>query len=722
MTGPIPPASDEPFSDPFAEFIDDYFVECDEHLAVARRSLLALEPGLAIGRLDTEVMDDLFRSCHSIKGLSAMVGVREAELLAHDMESYLGALRKGAVRLTADGLNLLIVAVNVLEQIIMAKRRQSPPPDILDLLSRFAGLTSNPAAKQGLATGAMATGAMATGAIATSGMATGAMAAAEGHLSPEKHELVETAVAKGQQPFWFRFVPSAALAERGVNVNSVRQRLQEHGRLVEAAPMLAENGQIAFAFLVICESVKPEFAAWVADGLTYVPYDSKVPTAAAETAANGQSPASGSGAPASGALRGGALGNGPSTAITNVVRVELSRLDALMRMVGELVISRARLNASLQRTENVLPPAEWRSLQETNQALERQLRDLREGIMHVRMVPVRDVFARMQFVVRDLTRELQKKVALTLHGEETEIDKFIVERIMDPLLHLVRNAVSHGLEPEAERVAQGKPAEGQLELRANATGETIRIEVADDGRGIDAEQVLSKARQAGLPVPDSVSDEALLEILCTPGFSTRDAADLASGRGMGMSVVREVVEELGGLLALETRVGRGTRFMIHLPLTLSIADALIVTAGGQTFAVPQASVREVLEIHEDAIHTLENNELFLYREGAIPYVRLPVFFGLPERNGSLSVLVVGEGRNTVGIGVERVLGLREVVVRPLIDPLVRVPGVGGATELGDGRVVLILDTVTFTRGGRSFRNKPLAGIVPLSKPIPVAGA
>ena len=189
-----------------------------------------------------------------------------------------------------------------------------------------------------------------------------------------------------------------------------------------------------------------------------------------------------------------------------------------------------------------------------------------------------------------------------------------------------------------------------------------------------------------------------------------------------MSVVREVVEELGGLLALETGIGRGTRFMIHLPLTLSIADALIVIAGGQTFAVPQASVREVLEIAADSIHTLENNELFLYRDGAIPYVRLPIFFGLPERNRSLSVLVVGEGRNTVGIGVERVLGLREVVVRPLIDPLVRVPGVGGATELGDGRVVLILDTVTFTRGGKSFRNQPLVGNIPLSQPTPVAGA
>jgi two-component system chemotaxis sensor kinase CheA len=677
----------EPPSDPFAEFIDDYFVECDEHLAVARRSLLALEPYLANSRLDMQVVDELFRSCHSIKGLSAMVGERDAELLAHEMESYLSAMRKGSVRLTADGLDILIVAVNALEQIIGARRQHNAPPEILNLLQRFSSLGSDDAAQAATTASEPAT--------------------PEGHLSPEKRRMLEAAVAQGSKPLLFTFVPSSVLAERGINVNSVRQRLEGVGRLIDAVPVLADKGQIAFTFLIACESVDPALASWAGDGLTYVAYDSKSPTLPADSVPQ----------PAPAAVI------ASSSSITNVVRVELSRLDALMRMVGELVISRARLNASLQRTETILPPAEWRSLQETNQALERQLRELREGIMHVRMVPIRDVFARMQFVVRDLTREYQKKVVLTLYGEETEIDKFIVERIMDPLLHLVRNAVSHGLEPAAERLSQGKSTDGHLELRAWATGETIRIEVADDGRGIDTRQVLTRAKAAGIPVPESLPDDALLDVLCTPGFSTRDAADLASGRGMGMSVVREVVEELGGVLALETRVGHGTRFMIHLPLTLSIADALIVVAGGQTFAVPQASVREVLEVAPDAIRALENNELFLYRAGAIPFVRLPLFFGLPERNGTLSVLIVGEGRNTVGIGVERVLGLREVVVRPLIDPLVRVPGVGGATELGDGRVVLILDTVTFTRGAaKSIRTKPVAGTNPTSKPIAVAGA
>ena len=697
----------EPPSDPFAEFIDDYFVECDEHLAIARRSLLALEPSLANSRLDSEVVDELFRSCHSIKGLSAMVGVRQAELLAHEMESYLSAMRKGTVRLTAQGLDILMVAVNALEQIIAARRQHTAPPEIADLLARFRGLGAGAATQQAARPSEPAP--------------------PEGHLTPEKRHLLEAAAAQGHLPLLFKFVPSPALAERGVNVNSVRQRLEGVGRLIDAVPVLADEGQVAFLFLLICESVDPAFESWAADGLTFHAYQPEKPAVPAESNAPVDGDTgnvdSGNGDTGNDHSGGPVVGNSSTSAITNVVRVELSRLDALMRMVGELVISRARLNASLERTESLLPPAEWRALQETNQALERQLRDLREGIMHVRMVPIRDVFARMQFVVRDLTREYGRKVVLTLHGEETEIDKFIVERIMDPLLHLVRNAVSHGLEPANERLAAGKPPEGHLELRAWATGETIRIEVADDGRGIDARQVLARANAAGIPVPESLAEDVLLDVLCTPGFSTRDAADLASGRGMGMNVVREVVEELGGQLAVETRVGHGTRFMIHLPLTLSIADALIVTAGGQTFAVPQASVREVLDVAPGAIRPLENNELFLYRESAIPFVRLPVFFGLPEEKGPLSMLVVGDGRNAVGIGVERVLGLREVVVRPLIDPLVRVPGVGGATELGDGRVVLILDTLAFTRGAaKSLRNKGIAGTSFTSNPTAVAGA
>jgi two-component system chemotaxis sensor kinase CheA len=390
---------------------------------------------------------------------------------------------------------------------------------------------------------------------------------------------------------------------------------------------------------------------------------------------------------------------------SNVIRVDLGRLDDLMRQVGELVISRARVDDNVKRLADKAPALNWRPLQEATSALERQLRDLREGVMRVRMVPVRDVFARMQFIVRDLAHEAGKKIALELSGQETEIDKMIVERMMDPLLHLVRNAVSHGLETPEERVARGKNPEGKLVLKASTTGETIVIEVEDDGRGLDTEAIFARARAKGLS-PDGPGDAAsLLDVICAPGFSTRDEADRASGRGIGMSVARNVTEEMGGSLALETQTGHGTKFTIRLPLTLSIADALIVDVGGQTFAIPQVSVREVIHVRPDAVNTLENNELISHHDGVLPLLRLARFFGLSEPlDQPFHALVVGAGNSSIGLAVNRVLGLREIVVRPLTDSVIRVPGISGATELGDGRAVLILDAMALTRASRKESN------------------
>jgi len=299
----------------------------------------------------------------------------------------------------------------------------------------------------------------------------------------------------------------------------------------------------------------------------------------------------------------------------------------------------------------------------------------------------------MRFVVRDLARETNKKVLLQIEGEETEIDKFVVERMMDPLLHLVRNAVSHGLESESERLAAGKSTEGRLTLKASTSGNTVMISIEDDGRGIDIEKVIEKAKSLNLLDMDTGIDQnMLLGILCSPGFSTRDEADRASGRGVGMTVVKNAVTELGGSIKLESKKNAGTRFTIQLPLTLAIIDALIVMAGGQIFAVPQVSVSEVLEVLPSDITELENNELVPYRDGVLPLARLSNIFGIGEvKSRSCYALVAGEGSAMAGIVVDRLLGQREIVVRAITEKLIQIPGIAGATELGDGKAVLILD-------------------------------
>ena len=314
--------------------------------------------------------------------------------------------------------------------------------------------------------------------------------------------------------------------------------------------------------------------------------------------------------------------------------------------------------------------------------------------MRVRMVQLGEIFERMTFVVRDLTRESGKKILVQFTGGETEIDKFLVERMMDPLMHLVRNAVSHGIETVDEREAQGKRSEGLLSLSATTAGDRIVIKIADDGRGINRNLVLERAKASGLSNGNAeIDNQALLDLICTPGLSTRSEADRESGRGVGMDVVKRATEELGGRISVATRLGEGTTFTIELPLTLAIAEALIVSVNGQRFAVPQSTVREVLEVESASTKVLENNEIIPYRGKALPLLRLARVFDMTLHRGpSFHVLVIGDETSAVGLAVDRIIGQREIVVRAIKDPLAQSKGIAGATELGDQRVVLILDT------------------------------
>jgi two-component system chemotaxis sensor kinase CheA len=639
----------------FAEFLDDFFAECDEHLAIVRRALLALEASIDQPRVGRDLLDELFRSFHSLKGLAGMVGVAPVEQLAHHLESYLRALRQEQLTLTAEAFETLLAGTQALEQAVIARRAGSPAPPIEAILTRLAALVPEAPAT-----------------APTPGSAASASAP-----SPDEAARLAAARDRGDSIWQVSFAPTAELAQRGVNVNSVRARLQEGGELIRAAPRVIPGGGIAFDFVVASRAGEATIAAWRADGLSVAPLLSTPP----------DSPRPETSAPA-------LLG-----APANVVRVDLGRLDELMQQVGALVVSRSRLADQLTRLEALLPMAEWRALQETTLALERQLRDLRTGVMRVRMVPIGDVFARMQFVVRDLARDLRKQVRLDLHGQGSEIDKYVVDRMLDPLLHLVRNAVSHGLEAPDERAAAGKPPAGTIALRATTAGDLVTIEIEDDGRGIAAQQIAARARSLGLLDGDAPLDAAqLLQLLCAPGFSTREQADRVSGRGIGMDVVYKTVQELGGTLTLASEAGSGTRFTIQLPLTLAILDALIVTSGGQTFAVPLPAVREVIRVQPEQISNMEQNELLPYRGGTLPLIRLARRFGLAEAaQAARFAFILGSGRGAVGVAVERLLGKREIVVRPISDPLAQADGIAAATELGDGQVVLILDPPALVR-------------------------
>lgn len=630
--------------DNFGAFLSDYFAECDEHLTAVRQVLLVAEHDQG---LQAPALEELFRGFHSIKGLSGMVELREAELLAHHMESYLRVLRGTSGTVSSDAMQALIDGTHALEQVIAARRVEQPGPDIAGIITRLEALRGQPAAANAAA-------------------------------PPERWLVV--------------FSPSPDLAARGIGVDRVRALLRDAGDIIEAVPRVSADGGIRFEFLVEGRFEEPESTEWAEQGVSIT----RVAAAPVPGEAMPSEPAASAASPA-------------LLAPSHFVRVELSRLDELMRMIGDLVISRARLADTLARIEPRVPAVEWRTVQDNSLAIERQLRDLREGVMRVRLVPVGEIFRRMPFVVRDLAREAGKNVTLAVRGQDTEIDKFLIERMLDPVLHLVRNAVSHGIESPEERVAAGKPETGTITLSAASVGDLVVIEVSDDGRGVDRERVAARARAAGLTLPDGpVDSQALLEILCAPGFTTRDSADLASGRGVGMAVAHTAVQELGGSLSLDTEVNHGTRFVIELPLTLAIVDAIIARVGRQTFAIAQSAVREVIEVGHDSVRAIENNEMIPYRGGVVPIVRLATAFQMESQPGrALHAFVVGHGLATVALVVDRIMGQREVVVRTLADSLVKVNGVVGATDLGDGRVVLILDAqrLAAAHKGRAVRSE-----------------
>ena len=614
----------------FNQFLDDYYAECDENLVSIRRSLVTLEDEVGAGSIDRALLDNLFRSFHTLKGISGMVGLAAAEQLAHQLESYLRELREETMILSEAGFESLAAGVSSLEAVINARRNDQPIPPIDEMVDRLQSISSTPAAS-----------------------------------FSQKRETSES--ESPTRRVQVEFTPTAELAERGVNVNSVRSRLQAIGELLQAKPIVKGAGEIAFQFVVATNADQTVLKALEADGLVWelVQEEKRVK----------ESPLV------------------PAIAPASVVRVDLDRLDELMRIVGELVISRTRLEDQVTELKRVTPPTVWRPLQETSLSMARQLRDLRESVMRVRMVQIGEIFERMTFVVRDLARESGKKIVVQLSGGETEIDKFLVERMMNPFMHLVRNAVSHGLETVAQRESQGKRSEGLLTLSATTAGGTIVIKIADDGRGIDRSLVLKRASARGLNHGNAaIDDAALLDLICTPGFSTREEADRESGRGVGMDVVKKAIEELGGHISLATRTGEGTTFTIELPLTLAIAEALIVSVNGQRFAVPQSAVREVLEVESASTKVLENNEIIPYRGKVLPLLRLARLFEMNYQRGpKFHVLVLGEDSNAVGLAVDRILGQREIVVRAIKDPVGQSKGIAGATELGDQRVVLILD-------------------------------
>jgi two-component system chemotaxis sensor kinase CheA len=386
-------------------------------------------------------------------------------------------------------------------------------------------------------------------------------------------------------------------------------------------------------------------------------------------------------------------------AISETVRVDIRKLDDLMNLVGEMVIQRGALGDLVDDLLEADRGGRVASaLAKVHKGLDRKWRELQAAVLDVRMVPLRQVFDKVSRVVRRLRSELDKDVQLELRGADTELDKLIVEELVDPLMHVVRNALDHAIESPEERAAAGKPAHGTVRIEAFQRGNHVVISIADDGRGIDAARLRARAEALGIVHPqESLTEKDMLDLVFTPGVSTRSEVTETSGRGVGMDVVRHNLTSLGGVVDIDSVDGRGTTISMTLPITLAIVQSLVVVAAGQRFAVPLSAVHETLLIETASIQRSEGRELFDLRGDALPLRRLCTEFGLPagEVREKQFVVVLGMGDARVGLIVDALDGQQDAVIKPIHGPIASVRGIAGATELGGQEPVLVLDVSSF---------------------------
>lgn len=678
-------------------FLQGFLEEAAEHLENVNACLLRLEETDPLDQV--ELVDDLFRSYHTLKGLSGMVGLDPAAELSHALESVLQAIRQGQVAVDANLVDQLFASTGTLSAVIETiKDKRRPMPDIQPDLARLAEITphlpqkaSQPAPRPPAPVEVKEVVPAPGGPGPSNPVEILPGLAPYPEMTKNLTELdlrkIQADIQTSHVFSLLLFVPSPERAERGENVDLIRQQINDTGKLIKAVPVM-EGGSIHFLFLV--SSAQP------LDAETMIANE-VIPLAAQAPALHQPAPQT---VPAPQAAR-----PGREPVRGSQVRVGLDRLDALMRFAGDLVVQRARLEDAVDKLTSP-QPAERRRLREIHHQMGRTLRDMRRAILHARMVPLGEAFNQMPLVARDLARASQKEVRMVIQGETTELDKMLVERLLDPLIHLVRNAITHGIEPPNERVELGKPRVGTLTLRGTPHGDRILVEVSDDGRGVDLSRVEARASEMGRPLNGhAMTAEEALEWITRPGFSTQTQADLAAGRGVGLDVAARMVRAFGGRLSLETFPGAGTTFRMALPLTLVIQDVLFVRAGAERYGVSQDSIDRVIEIDETQIAHAEAGELLLKEDQVLVLHRLADWFNVRPEDpvpGSVVnhsrahrsfglVCAQGEDGSYPVLVVNRVESIREAVVAPLVDPLVTQPGISGATEMGDGQVVLIID-------------------------------
>lgn len=652
-----------------SEFVSGFLAEAADHLRSINANLLLVDAAIQKRTPNPRAVRELFRSLHTMKGLAGMVGVEPIVDLAHAMERVLREAEQHGGKMPGQAFEPLLEGTNAIAQRIDALAAGRPVAEApKELLTALDGVD------------------VSTSADTRSRLTLALEPSLKSKLNASDLEQLSS-LSAGRSAYRLCFTPSATRAAEGMTITSVRERLAALAEIVKVVPVAAkELGGLNFVFLVVSDVAPATLAQVVGCPPEQVvpmahevpgplPVATSVPDVIASEETHGSSAAS-------------------------VVRVDVRRVDAAMDGLGELLVTKFRLLRALETLRAA--GADVRELNEVAEDLQRRLRDVRALVLGMRMISLSELLDRLPILVRGLQATTGKATQVRLEVGRFEVDKAVGERLWPVLVHLVRNAVDHGIEAEAGRIAAGKPPRGTILVSCvKSSNSRLELTIEDDGCGVDAVQV---AQRAGLPVPND--DEALLDLIARPGLSTRATADATSGRGMGLDIARRiVVDELGGAMRLRSTPGTGTCFVLDVPITVAVVDAFRCQSASDAFLVPVSSVEEFVDVEPgDLVGTPVINQAgvsaaLLSRRGrAMPFVELSRLLGGKETQAtSRKAIIVRRNEQYFAFGVDRLLDQHEVIIRRLADPLVDVEGVSGAADLGDGRPTLLLDLVALSR-------------------------
>jgi len=697
-----------------SQYLSVFLDEAKEHLQSLNDNIMILEQDPE----NEDCINEIFRSAHSMKGMAGTMGYTRMQNLTHDMEDVFSDVRGGKIKIKSADIDVLLQCLDAIQEYVdnITENQDEGTEEHQNIIKALADIR-NGASGGGADTAPAADAAAEAAPSGGDAPAAGADGSSDYRaikLDPSVKSTLEEAVSQGKKIYGVTVHIQESCILKAARGFLVFKGLEEIGEIAVSDPSTQdiedEKFDFTFSLIVITDESKEKVEEIVksvseVEGCECGEFDlnsaksaedkeeAPAPAPAAEAPKPAAEPAKQT--PAAAPAAGGAGGKKPvgKPVVNRTVRVDIEKLDVLMNLVSELIIAKNSLisaaNTSGVSNGNVNEQIEY---------LESVTTNLHESVMKVRMVPIESVLQKFPRMIRDLNKTLNKKMELTMTGEDTEMDRTVVDEIGDPLMHLIRNSADHGIESAELRAQRGKPEVGQIFLHAFQDGNSVVIEVGDDGNGIDAEAVKNKAIEKGVVTPDQaalLTEKQCVELLFHPGFSTAKQVSEISGRGVGLDVVKSKVESLSGEVTVRTKLGEGSTWVIRLPLTLAIIQALMVIIGEEKYAIPLDSIQSIEDVSPADIKFVENKEVINLRGSVLPLIRLNEVLDTESKRNpdeDMVVVIARKGDQQVGLVIDELMGQQEIVIKPLGKYTNKCKLISGATILGDGEIALILDT------------------------------